>query len=97
MIIVNHPLSVSVGDMEKCCTFLSFGINDWRFQRIKHTIELWRCLKNEYPSKASAVLMQLLDYPLSNASLFSSIKIRNYNEICLTVDQTKRLEIKKIL
>jgi len=39
--------------------------------------------------------MKLLEYPLSKASLNSKYNIRNYSEVCLTVDHTKRLEIKK--
>ena len=39
--------------------------------------------------------MKILKYPLSKASLNSKYNIRNYSEVCLTVDNTKRLEIKK--
>jgi hypothetical protein len=63
MIIVNHPLPASEGDVEYFFTFLSVGTDDWRLQSIKFSTEVWRPLKHEYHLKALALLMKLLDYP----------------------------------
>jgi hypothetical protein len=73
MIIVKHPLPVSVGEMEYFLTFLSVGTDDWLLQRLKYITEVWRPLKHEYHSNACSVLMKLSDYSLSNASLISNI------------------------
>jgi hypothetical protein len=55
--------------------FHSFVSPIWWFStiRIKYTSEVWRLFKYEYHSKPCALLITLLGYPLSNASVFADI------------------------
>ena len=55
--------------------FHSFVSRIWWFStiRIKYTSEVWRLFKYEYHSKPCALLITLLGYPLSNASVFADI------------------------
>ena len=60
-----------VDGMEQYFTHSPVGFDDWGLQRIKYTTEDWRHFKHEYHSKPCALLMTLLDFNLSNASIFA--------------------------
>jgi len=53
-------------------------------------------LKHEYRSKALALLVTLLVYPLSNASLISNVILAIIMSL-FDLDQTKELEINNLL